>query len=116
MLLLQGMLSFVLNAGQRSRNPLFIGNAFATGCNYFVMNVAYTDNVAIPYSSGMLLLHRYFPKQFPNGYWRRNPLFIGNAFATAQVVEQFAVAGGTLRRNPLFIGNAFATRNRRQLQ
>ena len=139
MLLLQGMLSFVLNAGQRSRNPLFIGNAFATGCNYFVMNVAYTDNVAIPYSSGMLLLlaltlgvllgfsilvaipyssgmlllHRYFPKQFPNGYWRRNPLFIGNAFATAQVVEQFAVAGGTLRRNPLFIGNAFATKEDR---
>ena len=36
----------------------------------------------------------------------RNPLFIGNAFATSWIVGRISPVQG---RNPLFIGNAFAT-------
>ena len=62
------------------RNPLFIGNAFATGL----------ERVVDP------------------GGRRRNPLFIGNAFATT--IEVPCPSSSTTSRNPLFIGNAFATR------
>ena len=64
-----------------SRNPLFIGNAFATVITendiYFVH-----ESVAIPYSSGMLLLRRSGTRGMRGEVLCRNPLFIGNAFAT----------------------------------
>ena len=93
--------------------------------------------VAIPYSSGMLLLHRPRTRTSSRSLnTSRNPLFIGNAFATKKTVIEAHVrdrsqspihrecfcykaaqwSGGTWprRRNPLFIGNAFATGRRRR--
>ena len=66
-----------------SRNPLFIGNAFAT---------------PTPFSSIM---------ERETMLTSRNPLFIGNAFATNGEPEDRM--GWIVCRNPLFIGNAFAT-------
>ena len=40
---------------------------------------------------------------------RRNPLFIGNAFATEQLANHPGTGAAVIGRNPLFIGNAFAT-------
>ena len=93
-----------------SRNPLFIGNAFATRTLYntdvwlafmsqspihrecfcynaiFLAAIAALKQVAIPYSSGMLLLPvvgQHTPLLTAGlGGSGRNPLFIGNAFAT----------------------------------
>ena len=70
-----------LRGSARSRNPLFIGNAFATG-GYNQFNLFRREWVAIPYSSGMLLLHFLAVAMLTAGL-RRNPLFIGNAFATS---------------------------------
>ena len=91
--------------------------------------------VAIPYSSGMLLLLHFLSdwslvrqeaSQSPihrecfcyQDHGRRpdqgcrcgrNPLFIGNAFATSALTVGIHVIRGDVGRNPLFIGNAFAT-------
>ena len=141
------------------RNPLFIGNAFATqdeaiwspkntvsqspihrecfcyNSDLFAGPDAAPSHVAIPYSSGMLLLPSSMPgASVPcrgevaipyssgmflllhasvggnRGLWgRRNPLFIGNAFATGRGRGHDQDTATGLRRNPLFIGNAFAT-------
>ena len=122
---------------QVSRNPLFIGNAFATTLELTAAVVKFLGgNVAIPYSSGMLLLHRALQRlKDAKNLASRNPLFIGNAFATDAMDaydceseasqspihrECFCYRGlpspGSVKvfvgRNPLFIGNAFATNNR----
>ena len=63
--------------------------------------------VAIPYSSGMLLLQGGSDRGGRGRRRRRNPLFIGNAFATDEdTLAHYTPPEG---RNPLFIGNAFAT-------
>ena len=64
------------------RNPLFIGNAFATKPMASAWWMGGCYRVAIPYSSGMLLLPQCNPSWRTKQPARRNPLFIGNAFAT----------------------------------
>ena len=112
------------------RNPLFIGNAFATSEPEAIINIAIVA-VAIPYSSGMLLLHPTEAVYLIDEAAGRNPLFIGNAFATLRYRKRqawglgvaipyssgmlllqhnkWAVGSRGSCRNPLFIGNAFAT-------
>ena len=93
---------------QIGRNPLFIGNAFATTSPK--LGSVNRSQVAIPYSSGMLLLP--YTLLWANRAARigvgRNPLFIGNAFATRQNCAE-PTSWQQKGRNPLFIGNAFAT-------
>ncbi len=118
----------------KSRNPLFIGNAFATPFPQRLV-AGEAGSVAIPYSSGMLLLPRSrSTARSGMSVWSqspihrecfcymvivaiflagvaasRNPLFIGNAFATVGTTRCMGRVCFLLCRNPLFIGNAFAT-------
>ena len=130
-LLLQLARRLTGSATSPCRNPLFIGNAFATSlgerparrgprsqspihrecfcyCGYKRRLTCPILVVAIPYSSGMLLLPSGLtaPRHRPSTSGR-NPLFIGNAFATQ--VARLPERSPELGRNPLFIGNAFAT-------
>ena len=90
------------------RNPLFIGNAFATG-GAFPPRCHQTHSVAIPYSSGMLLLLDCL------SLWsapRDHPVAI--PYSSGMLLLHCKVIAGKrstwrISRNPLFIGNAFAT-------
>ena len=70
-----------------SRNPLFIGNAFAT--EWLKADVAFYKGVAIPYSSGMLLL--------PPPVDRRRavsiPLFVAIPYSSGMLLLRDPVTG-----------------------
>ena len=101
----------VSSSSATSFNPLFIGNAFATGHVVIPSASKSTRLVAIPYSSGMLLLHSRRESQGSKRKLNRPgvaiPYSSGMLLLHIPKAEKQAIIAH--RRNPLFIGNAFAT-------
>ena len=85
------------------RNPLFIGNVFATSCLPMsrVANRKSCTPVAIPYSSGMFLLPAERSTTWSARSRCRNPLFIGNAFATRRFVIRCEDRMTSLSQSPI---------------